>query len=172
MCEYTLIRSDRKSLSLEIARDLSVIVRAPRRMPQETIDRFVQEHEEWIASHREKQQERGKSPMRRDVSPQEEAAYRARAQQELPLRVKQYSEKMGLVPQSVRITSAKTRFGSCSARGGLCFSWRLMQYPQEVIDAVIVHELAHLKHPNHSRAFYDLVRQYLPDYEQRRKLLL
>ena len=78
---------------------------------------------------------------------------------------------MGLVPSGVKITSARTRFGSCSGKNGLCFSWRLMQYPPEAIDYVVVHELAHIRHHDHSPAFYALVGQYLPDWEARVKLL-
>ena len=78
---------------------------------------------------------------------------------------------MGLRPAGVTITSARTRFGSCSAKGRLCFSWRLMQYPPEAIDYVVVHELAHLVHMNHGPEFYALIERYLPDYKARRKLL-
>ena len=67
--------------------------------------------------------------------------------------------------------AARRRFGSCSAEGHICFSWRLMQYPPEAIDYVVVHELAHLKHMDHSDAFYALVAQYLPDHKARRALL-
>ena len=78
---------------------------------------------------------------------------------------------MGLYPTQVRVTGAKTRFGSCSSQGHICFSWRLMQYPEEAIDYVVVHELAHLKHMNHSPAFHALVASVLPDHKQRRALL-
>ena len=78
---------------------------------------------------------------------------------------------MGLTPTQIRITSARRRFGSCSSEGHICYSWRLMQYAPEAIDYVIVHELAHLKHMNHSPAFYALVAKYLPDHKARRALL-
>ena len=78
---------------------------------------------------------------------------------------------MGLKPTSVKITSAKGRFGSCSAKNGLCFSWRLMAYPERAVRYVVVHELAHIAHHNHSPAFYALVEKYMPDYKERQKLL-
>ena len=65
-----------------------------------------------------------------------------------------YSEQMGLYPTQVRITGARTRFGSCSSQGHICFSWRLMQYPPEAIDYVVVHELAHLRYMSHGAEFY------------------
>ena len=78
---------------------------------------------------------------------------------------------MGLVPAGIKITSARTRFGSCSGKNSICFSWRLMLYPPEAIDYVIVHELAHIRHHDHSPAFYALIEQHLPDWKVRMKLL-
>ena len=78
---------------------------------------------------------------------------------------------MGLVPISVKISSAQKRFGSCSAQNALNFSYRLMMYPVDAIDYVVVHELAHIKHHNHSRDFYNLIKKYMPDYKEREKKL-
>ena len=78
---------------------------------------------------------------------------------------------MGLTPTSVKITSAKTRFGSCSSKNALCFSLYLCLYPSEAIDYVVVHELAHIKHKNHSREFYDFVASVMPDYKEREKIV-
>lgn len=78
---------------------------------------------------------------------------------------------MNLYPTALKITSAKTRFGSCSGKDSICFSYLLMRYPDEAIDYVVVHELAHIKHKNHSKAFYTLIEKYLPDYKEREKLL-
>ena len=78
---------------------------------------------------------------------------------------------MGLTPTGIRITSARTRFGSCSGKNSICFSWRLMLYPPEAIDYVVVHELAHIRHHDHSPAFYALVERYMSDWRDRMKLL-
>ena len=78
---------------------------------------------------------------------------------------------MGLQPTGVTVTGARKRFGSCSGKDRICFSWRLMLYPPEAIDYVVVHELAHIRHKNHSKAFYDLVASVLPDYREREALL-
>ena len=75
-----------------------------------------------------------------------------------------------LVP-GVKITGAKTRFGSCNSRNSLCFSWRLMQYPDEAIDLVVVHELCHIAHHDHGPGFYALLGSILPDHRERMKLL-
>ncbi len=77
----------------------------------------------------------------------------------------------GLKFGSVKVTNAKTRWGSCSAEGNICFSWRLMAVDQAAILYVMVHELCHLKYMNHSRDFWNMVSGYLPDYERRKKIL-
>ena len=96
---------------------------------------------------------------------------RRRAREYLPARVEHFSRIMGLVPAAVRITAAKPRFGSCSGKNSICFSCRLMQYPDAAVDYVVVHELAHIVHKNHGKDFYRLVASVLPDYRERRALL-
>lgn len=150
MQPYELIRSGRCTLALEL-RGGRVIVRAPYRTSQAAIDRFVAAHPEPTDAER--------------------AAYIRQAKAYLPQRVAYYSERMGLYPTQVRITGARTRFGSCSSQGHICFSWRLMQYPPEAIDYVVVHELAHLRYMNHGAEFYALIARYLPDWKARRALL-
>lgn len=148
MTEYELVRSRRKTLSVQVTRECRVIVRAPLRLAKREIDRFVSEHADWIAR-----------------------ALAERAVSEIPPKVRHYSAIMGLRPTGIRITSARTRFGSCSGKNSLCFSWRLMEYPEEAVDYVVVHELAHIIHKNHGPDFWALVGQYMPDYKRRRALL-
>ena len=169
--EYTLIRSSRRTLSLEIAPDLSVVVRAPFLCGKGRIDRFVEEHRDWIDRHRAIAERRQQARLARRVSPEEEARLRRLAQEHLPQRVEAFARRMGVVPTGVRITSAQKRFGSCSGKDSLCFSWRLMQYPPEAVDYVVVHELAHIAHHDHSPAFWALVERYMPDYRRRQELL-
>ena len=167
--DYTLIRSSRRTMALEITRDGRLLVRAPQRAPQAVIDRFVASHADWIAAHLEKQRQRAQAhpPLTED----EIAALRQKARDILPGRVAHYAERMGVTPTGVKITGAKTRFGSCSAKNSLCFSLYLMAYPDTAVDYVVVHELAHIRHKNHSPAFYAEVARVMPDYRERRKLL-
>lgn len=169
MTAYTLIRSSRRTLSLEITRELTVLVRAPLRCPKGEIDRFVQRHEQWIAVHLEKQRQR--LIAHPEPTWQEQQELIERAKRVLPERVAHYAAIMGVQPSGITITGARKRYGSCSGKNRLCFTWRLMDYPQEAIDSVVVHELAHIVHKNHGREFYALVRSVLPDYDQRKKLL-
>ena len=92
----------------------------------------------------------------------------ALAKEKIPPRVAYFADVMGVKPKSVRITSAKKRFGSCSPKNALCFSLYLMQYPDDAIDYVVVHELAHVLHHDHSARFWSTVARYMPDYKRRR----
>ncbi len=102
---------------------------------------------------------------------EEREALRKQAKAVIPTKVAYYGRLMGLEPAGVTITSAEKRFGSCSPKNRLSFSWRLMRYPEAAVDYVVVHELAHIPHKNHGKAFYALIGSYLPDYKERKKLL-
>lgn len=82
-----------------------------------------------------------------------------------------YSQKMGVRYQVIKLSSAKQRWGSCNPKGSLCFNWRLILAPQEIVDYVVVHELAHLKEPNHSSRFWNEVEGIFPDYRNAKKWL-
>ena len=169
MTEYTLIRSRRRTLSMELGRDGRVVVRAPLKLSGEKIAAFVASHEEWIARARVRQEARRAA--RPEPTEAEREALLARARDELPRRVAYWSGVTGLVPTGVKITGARTRFGSCNGKNSLCFSWRLMQYPDAAIDLVVVHELCHIVHRNHGAGFYALLGSILPDHRERLKLL-
>lgn len=167
---YELIRSGRKTLALEITRDCRVLVRAPRRLSRERIDAFVAKHAAWIAAHLEQQRRRAALAPPAPTA-EEIAALKERARQLLPPKVALWGEKMGLRPAGVKITSARTRYGSCSGKNSLCFSCFLVNCPEAAIDLVVVHELCHIRVKNHGPAFYALLEQTLPDWRERKKLL-
>lgn len=167
--QLRVIRSQRRTLALEVTPEQQVLVRAPRHCATAHILRFAAEHENWIALQLERQRRRAAA----HPEPDEDArlALIARAKAELPRQVADYSARMGLFPAAVTITGAKKRFGSCSGSNRICFSWRLMQYPPEAIEYVVVHELAHIAEKNHGPGFYALVAAQLPDYRARQALL-
>lgn len=169
MTEFELLRSRRRTLAIEVTADGRVLVRAPMRLSRTVIDRFVAEKQPWIEEKLALQQQRS----RRRPEPTADKIERLRreAKRILPQRVAHYSAIMGLQPTGIKITSARRRFGSCSAKNSLCFSLYLMQYPMEAIDYVVVHELAHVRHKHHQSEFYDLVATVLPDWKVRRNLL-
>ena len=166
---YTLVRSRRKTLAIEITRDARIIVRSPLRCPQRQIDAFVESRQAWIEATLSRQQQR--LAAHPPLTEYEIEDLRRKAKSYIPSRVSYWAQRMDLFPAAVKITSARTRFGSCSSQNNLCFSLYLMQYPPEAIDAVVVHELCHMRHRNHSDAFYAEVERWLPDYREREKLL-
>ncbi|RHT90000.1 M48 family metallopeptidase [Butyricicoccus sp. AM27-36] len=169
MIEYELVRSKRKTLAVQVTREGRVIVRAPLRLAKYRIERFVAEHADWIARVLADQQSRRAAHPEPDATKQAELIRRAKI--ELPPKVQHYAKLMNLYPAGLKITSARTRFGSCSGKNSICFSWRLMDYPGSAIDYVVVHELAHIAHKNHGPQFWALVERYLPDYRARRAML-
>ncbi|MCL2051866.1 MAG: M48 family metallopeptidase [Lachnospiraceae bacterium] len=97
--------------------------------------------------------------------------YRTLAKKHLTAKTSDFAELMSLKPSAVKINSAKTRWGSCSSKKNINFSWRLIMASDEVIDYVVVHELAHIKEMNHSERFWAVVEGVLPDFKKRKKQL-
>ena len=160
--DYEIIRSNRRTLCLEITRDGRVLVRAPHRLPLREIERFAAAKADWIRTHMEKRLRYNEAHPQ--PTAEQEVLWRKRAETVLPPLVRSMADEMGVVVTSVQINGAKTRFGSCSTGGRIHFSYRLMAYPPEVIRYVVIHELAHIRHPNHGRAFWQEVEKYCPDY--------
>ena len=160
MENFELIRSRRRTLALEITKDCRVLVRAPLRLSKAKIDAFVSSHEAWIQTHLEQQRQRAASAPP-PPTPEEITALKARARAILPEKAAYWSQKMGVRPTGLKITTARKRYGSCSGKN--C--------PEEAIDLVVVHELCHIREKNHGPRFYALLEQYLPDYKERKKLL-
>lgn len=166
---YRIVRSRRRTMALELSRDGELIVRLPYGVSDRAAAQFVRAHADWIARARARQEARQLAHP--EPSPEEAEKLRKRAKEVLPGKVAYYAARMGVTPTGIRITSARTRFGSCSGKNSLSFSWRLMAYPEDAIDYVVVHELAHIRHHNHSREFYEFVARFLPDYRRRAALL-
>ena len=97
--------------------------------------------------------------------------FRMLAKRDLPKRTVELAQKMAAAPASVRITDARTRWGSCSEKKRICFSWRLIMADDDLIDYIIIHELAHLTELNHSGSFWKIVESVLPDYVERQTRL-
>lgn len=166
--EYVIIRSNRKTLALEVKRGGEVIVRAPLRMTEQKIVEFLNLRYNWLIKAVERQKSRKDNY---DIPPEKILELKQKAEEVLPRRVEYFSKIMNLYPQTVKINLAKTRFGSCSGKNNINFSAFLMMFPIEAIDYVVVHELAHIKYKNHQKEFYDFVKLYMPDYKKRAALL-
>lgn len=160
-----IIKSNRKTISLRINRQGEAEVRAPYLCPQRVIDRFLEDHRDWL----ERQLVQWQPP--KEYTAVELADLRRRAKEYFPPRAAYYAQIMGVRPAGVKITSARTRYGSCSPQGGICFSLYLMEKSERARDYVVVHELAHLLRRDHSKEFYKIVAAVLPDYKERIKEL-
>lgn len=168
MMDYELVRSRRRTASLEVTKECKVLVRAPLRMPRREIDAFVASHRTWVEKQLAK---RRAQPVLPEPTAEEVAALKERARLLIEPRVARYAARMGLRPAGVRITAARTRYGSCSAVNRLCFSCFLAECPEEAVDLVVVHELCHIVHKNHGPQFYALLESVLPDWRERKRLL-
>lgn len=167
-----LIRSGRKSISVEISRDCEIIVRAPYAMTMSEINRFLASRESWIKTHYAKMYE---SLKQRDIpepfTDGELKSMKESLSRKLSLRVNYYSHIMNAEYRKINIRPMKSRWGSCSSERNLCFNSLLDFVPDSVLDYVIVHELCHITEMNHSRAFWTLVKKYMPDYIENRNWL-
>ena len=183
---YELIRSKRRTVAVQVTRDARVIVRAPLRMPVSRIESFVTAHIGWIEKHVLETQNRlaghdaqngvwfwrgepaapppgGKAAV--------EALLRLEARRIAEERTAHYSNLTGLSPAGVTITAARMRWGSCSAKKRVCFSYRIACLAPALADYIVVHELCHLREHNHSPRFWALVGSILPDYARLRREL-
>ena len=164
--EYQVIRSARKTMTLEVRRDGNVIVRAPLRTGLPRIKRFVNQKQEWVLGCLERTKEyREQKPLSADLSESKRNVYIRKAKETITKRVSYFARLMGVSYRNITIREQKTRWGSCSSEKNLNFNWKLILAPPEVLDYVVVHELCHLKEMNHSKAFWDEVEKVMPEYE-------
>lgn len=209
--EYTVIRSGRRTICVQIGPGGEVIVRAPRRCPSGYIESFVESKRDWIERHQEEQLEklRGQAAFRlrtgdtlpfcgreltvklapgcrvylaRDTVylPQGDVAeiqkplleaYKKAAYPYLSRRLEDWAGKMGISYRELKLSTAASRWGSCSREGVIRISAYLLFAPEGAMDYVLVHELAHRKVFNHSPAFWTVVETYMPDWKKRRQEL-
>ena len=166
--DYTLVRSKRKSVAIQVDSDCNITVRAPLRISQKEIDKILLEKKAWLEKTIISQREKKKNI--KEYSDDDIKLLRQKAKEILPAKVEFYAKIMQVEPASVKINSAKKRYGSCSGTNNLNFSLYLMDKDERFVDYVVVHELAHIKHHNHSKDFYKFIEQFMPDYKERMKL--
>ena len=172
--EVTIIKSNRKTVAIQVNSDLSVTLRVPRQAAPKDIQKILNEKESWILKHIEdiKQKKEAfdaSAPERLTDDEIHELA--EKASKYIPERVAYFAKLVGVTYGRITIRNQKTRWGSCSSRGNLNFNCLLMLTPPEVIDYLVVHELCHRKQMNHSKAFWSEVEKVLPDYKARVKWL-
>ncbi len=171
MLEYEIIRSQRRSIAIEIKRDGKVIVRAPARMSMRDIEGFVLSKRTWIEKHQKTAEQLSAALPFESYTEKQISELKASARAIILPMLEYYAGVIGVRYGSVKINRAKGRFGSCSSKNDLNFSCFLMLYPKEAIEYVVVHELCHIIEHNHSARFYANIERILPDYKQREKML-
>lgn len=170
--EYELMRSKRQSISIQVKANGSVVVHAPLKTPEGTIDDFVIEKSDWIMRHVSEARSRMAGRENVELLTNEEIdRLKRQARVELRNLVWEYAPKIGVGYNRITIRAQKSRWGSCSSSGNLNFNCLLMLAPLEVRQYVVVHELCHRIEMNHSKSFWELVEKVLPDYKKSRKWL-
>ena len=164
---YEIIKSDRRTVAIQIKPDGQVVIRCPRRMGMEDVRRFVESKIGWIEKHLAQA-----TPQNvRRFTCQEIEELREQTRIAVAQRVKHYAPVVGVNYHRIAVRVQHTRWGSCSSKGNLNFNCLLALVPADVLDYVVVHELCHRKHLNHSDKFWKEVERVLPDYKQRQRWL-
>lgn len=173
--EVEIIRSKRRSMAIQIRTDGSVVVRVPMHASDRAIKRFVSAHARWIADNRGQMFERRKkladNPYDIPAWESLSAADKKIVKQKIMEHVDYYARRMEIDYGSISMRNQKSRWGSCSSKGNLNFNYRLAYLPEELLDYVVVHELAHRRHMDHSAAFWEEVETYYPAYKKCRQML-
>ena len=223
LIEYSIVRTNRKTVGINIDLEEGVVVRSPKRLNDKKIEEIVKNKSDWILKKLDKLGEIKDKPVSKEFMSGEKLSYigrryrlkvkedkdvkkakvklyqgkfivkvnpklkddkrretirdefiswyREHADEKINERVDKYKDKIGVRPNKIKVKKQKKRWGSCSSKGNLNFNWKLIMAPMSVIDYLVVHELIHLLHPNHSREFWDTVETIIPDYEEKQEWL-
>lgn len=166
-----ILKSNRKTISIEISGN-GIVVRAPVQMGDNEISAFVESKKDWINKHIQNvsaQQEALRNA--KPYTAEEINALADKALEFIPKRVQYYAPLIGVNYGRITIRNQRSRWGSCSSAGNLNFNCLLMEFPDEIIDSVVVHELCHRKYMNHSPQFYAEIEKVFPQYKKCRKWL-
>ena len=165
-----IVYSRRKSLTIEVKPDMSVVVKAPTGVSFSLVEKFVISRADWIAAKLEAY-EMAPKPISYTFSEQQIKEYKKEARKQITHLVEYYANRMDVSYGRIAIRDQKTCWGSCSTKKNLNFNWKLVLMPSSITEYVVVHELAHLFEMNHSKNFWKIVENYIPDYKTRKKWL-
>ena len=172
---YEVVYSRRKTCAVSISAEGKITLRLPLRTSEAQVRHLLLDKQHWIITHYLEAVKRAKNRPVSNLTDTQRAALEKRyitaAKEYFPKRVACFAPLTGGTYTRITIRDQKTRWGSCSAKGTLSFNWRLMLAPPAVLDYVVVHELCHLTHMDHSKAFWSLVESICPDYRTHRKWL-
>ena len=166
---YQWIRSHRKTIAIRIDRNGQVILRTPYGITKRQAEKFLDEKKEWILKNIRRVENRKTDEIL--ISEEQRREGIERAKRIFPERTAYFASRMDVDYGRITIREQKTRWGSCSSKGNLNFNWKLVLLAPELLDYVVVHELAHRREMNHSKNFWKIVEAELPDYRERRRRL-
>ena len=169
--EVQIIRSSRRSMGLQVKADGTVCARVPMQVMDYAVQEFIEGHADWIFKKRKLVLSRDNRPDIVYLPEVTEESDRERIQTFIEEKVSYYASVMGVSYGRITMRNQKTRWGSCSSKGNLNFNYRLAYLPQELLDYVVVHELAHRRHMDHSKTFWQEVETYYPNYKECRRTL-
>lgn len=174
--DIVVIRSDRRSFAIEIGRDKKIKVRVPRRASKAQIEEMLKAKHDWILKTLDKIEQRNTAEAReyeeaKPLSSEEVKKLKKEARNHLASLTEYWAEKIGVSYGRISIRGQKTRWGSCSSKGNLNYNYLLMLCPDEVAEYVVIHELCHRIHMNHSKDFWNKIEAFCPNYKQARKWL-
>jgi predicted metal-dependent hydrolase len=169
--EPIITYSKRKTLAIKITPQGSVQVSAPRLTPKWYINSFIRSRSTWIEKHLTVISRRELTNPKPNLTGDQIKTHKKQAKKVITSEVEKWSQIMHLTYAKTRISSAKTRWGSCSFTNTISINWRLILLPEECLEYVIIHELAHITEKNHSKNFWNIVETYCPDYKTTRKTL-
>lgn len=172
MQKIEIIKSNRKTILLEIKNDLRVIVRAPINTPNSRIEEFLKEKSKWLEKNLLEMSKRIENRKQMPVLTEEDIKKaRKLAKKIIPKKVSEFAKIIGVNFGRISIRLQKTKWGSCTAKGNLNFNCLLVFCPEEVLNYVIIHELCHVKQLNHSKAFWREVEKHCKNYKELQKWL-
>jgi len=165
---YSVVRSQRKSISIQIKQSGEIVVRVPQQISDSEVQEFVAQKQNWIDKHLNLLQSQVNI---KPLDEQELHCLAEKAMTSIPIRVQRFAKLAGVDYGKITIRNQKSRWGSCSSKGNLNFNCLLMLLPDKVIDSVVAHEVCHRKHMNHSSAFYAELYRIFPEYDECHKWL-
>ena len=161
MLEYQIKYSKIKNIYIQI-KNGQAIIKAPKRVSKKEIEKLIEQKAEWIKKSLEKEKEKQKQSKQALYTKEE-------FKQIVTSNAKELINETGLIPNKITIKEIKYAWGSCSSKKNITINLELIKYSEKAIRYVILHELCHIKHMNHSKEFWKLIEKYMPEYKEIQK---
>lgn len=173
--DISVIKTDRNSVSVSITKDLKIILHVPKGWSKAYIEAFIRTNMKNFDDNIEIiKKQRAEMAQNEDTRPFTYDEIKDMAMKAINLispKVDHYMIQLGVFPSGVKIKTMRSRWGSCSSNGNISFNCLLALCPDDVIEYVVIHELCHMKHMNHSKEFWALVEKYCPQYKEKKAWL-